>query len=52
MQKGDKKTIPGLIQESDVALYKAKSLGKNRVIGYDPTLTMPGAKLDAEHRTP
>jgi len=52
MQKGDNKTIPGLIQESDVALYRAKSLGKNQVIGYDPTLTMPGAKLDAEHRTP
>ena len=52
MQKGDKKTIPDLIQESDVALYRSKALGKNRVTGYDPTLTMPGAKLDEEHRTP
>jgi diguanylate cyclase (GGDEF)-like protein len=52
MRKGDNKTIPGLIQESDVALYQCKALGKNRVMAYDPTLTMPGAKLDAEHRKP
>ncbi len=51
MRKGDNKTIPGLIQESDVALYRSKALGKNRVTGYSPDLTMPGAKLDAEHRT-
>ncbi len=51
-RKEDNKTIPGLIQESDVALYRAKALGKNQVIGYDPTLTMPGAKLAAEHRAP
>jgi diguanylate cyclase (GGDEF)-like protein len=51
-QKGDNKTIPGLIQESDVALYRSKSLGKNRVTGYTADLTMPGAKLDAEHRKP
>jgi diguanylate cyclase (GGDEF)-like protein len=51
-QKGDGKTIPGLIQESDVALYRSKALGKNRVTGYSPDLTMPGAKLDAEHRKP
>jgi len=50
--KGESKTISELIQESDVALYRSKSLGKNRVTGYDPSLTMPGAKLDAEHRTP
>lgn len=52
MQKGDHKTIPGLIQESDVALYQSKALGKNRVTGYSVDLTMPGAKLDAEHRKP
>ncbi len=52
MRKGDNKTIPGLIQESDVALYRSKSLGKNRVTGYSPDLTMPGEKLDAEHHTP
>lgn len=51
-QKGDSKTIPGLIQESDVALYRSKALGKNRVTGYSADLTMPGAKLDAEHRKP
>ncbi len=52
MRKGDNKTIPGLIQESDVALYRSKSLGKNRVTGYSPDLTMPGEKLDAEYHTP
>jgi diguanylate cyclase (GGDEF)-like protein len=52
MRKGDTKTIPGLIQESDVALYRSKALGKNRVTGYDSTLTMPGAKMDEEHRKP
>jgi diguanylate cyclase (GGDEF)-like protein len=52
MRKGDNKTIPGLIQESDVALYRSKSLGKNRVTGYSADLTMPGAKLDADHRKP
>ena len=51
-KKGDNKTVPGLIQESDVALYRSKSLGKNRVTGYSPDLTMPGAKPDAEHRKP
>ena len=52
MRKGDNKTIPGLIQESDVALYRSKALGKNRVTGYSSDLTMPGENLDAEHRTP
>ena len=51
-QKGDNKTIPGLIQEADVAMYRSKSTGKNRVTGYTPDLTMPGANPDAELRQP
>jgi diguanylate cyclase (GGDEF)-like protein len=51
-QKDDNKTIPGLIHEADVALYKSKTTGKNRVTRYTADLTMPGAGLDAEHRKP
>jgi diguanylate cyclase (GGDEF)-like protein len=51
-RQGDGKTIFDLINESDVALYRSKAEGKNRVTGYNATLTMPGAKLDAEHHHP
>jgi diguanylate cyclase (GGDEF)-like protein len=42
MHKGDHKTIPELIQEADVALYKSKTMGKNRVTGYSAGMIMPG----------
>lgn len=48
MQKGDTETIPELIHEADVALYKSKAMGKNRVTGYSPDLTMPGANPGAQ----
>jgi len=51
-QKGDGKTIPKLIEEADVALYRSKSLGKNRVTGYTPDLTMPKTALDARPQHP
>jgi diguanylate cyclase (GGDEF)-like protein len=50
--KGDSKTIPKLINEADVALYKSKTTGKNRVTGFSADLTMPGENRDAEHRKP
>lgn len=42
MLKGSPKTIPDLIREADLALYRSKATGKNRITGYDSTLTMPG----------
>jgi len=52
MREGSPKTIPELIHESDVALYRSKAMGKNKVTVYSETLTMPGVKLDAEHNRP
>ncbi len=52
MQKGDNKTIPELIREADVALYKSKATGKNRVTGYSAGMTMPGANLGSHHHQP
>ncbi len=43
-RKRDEKTIPALIQEADVALYRSKATGKNRANGYDASMTMPGEK--------
>ena len=41
-RKGDNKTIPELIQEADVALYRSKVTGKNRVTGHSAGMIMPG----------
>lgn len=50
MRKGDKKSVTDLICEADTALYRSKTTGKNRVTGYDETMTMPGAKPEDELR--
>ena len=52
MRKGDSKTIFGLINEADLALYRSKTLGKNRVTGFSPDLTMPGSATDAHRHQP
>jgi len=51
-RKDDAKDISAVIHESDIALYHSKSMGKNRVTGYDETLTMPGEKLDRDEWKP
>jgi diguanylate cyclase (GGDEF)-like protein len=43
------KTTPELIREADIALYRSKALGKNRVTCYCDSYTMPGVMNDAEH---
>jgi diguanylate cyclase (GGDEF)-like protein len=49
MEGASIKTTPELIREADVALYRSKALGKNRVTCYCDSYTMPGVKNDAEH---
>jgi diguanylate cyclase (GGDEF)-like protein len=52
MQKDDKKTISELIRQADVALYKSKAMGKNRVTGYSADLAMPGANPGTQEQKP
>jgi two-component system cell cycle response regulator len=52
IRKGHNKSIAELIQESDVALYHAKSTGKNRVTGYSSGMTMPGPSMDEKPHKP
>jgi diguanylate cyclase (GGDEF)-like protein len=48
MERERTKTISELIHESDIALYRSKSLGKNQVTCYRQSLTMPGYQQDDE----
>lgn len=49
MAQGNAKTISELIHESDVALYRSKALGKNRVTCYCESFTMPGYQPSPDH---
>jgi diguanylate cyclase (GGDEF)-like protein len=51
-RNGDGKVISQLIYEADVALYRSKTLGKNRVTGYSSDLTMPGVGPSSGHNPP
>ncbi|HXY62584.1 MAG TPA: sensor domain-containing diguanylate cyclase [Nitrospirota bacterium] len=46
------KPVSELIHEADIALYRSKSLGKNRVTCYCDTLTMPGLRADQSSAGP
>ena len=46
------KPVSELIHEADIALYRSKSLGKNRVTCYCETLTMPGMRADQSSAGP
>jgi diguanylate cyclase (GGDEF)-like protein len=48
MEGGRMKSAPELIHEADMALYRSKALGKNRVTCFCESFSMPGVKADAE----
>ncbi len=52
MEVDSMKPVSELIHEADIALYRSKSLGKNRVTCYCDTLTMPGIRSDQSSNGP
>jgi diguanylate cyclase (GGDEF)-like protein len=42
MSQGSGKTVPELVNEADIALYRSKATGKNRVTSYSESCSMPG----------
>lgn len=52
MEPDSTKTISELIHEADVALYRSKAVGKNKVTCYSDSISMPGYQPDSGHGTP
>jgi diguanylate cyclase (GGDEF)-like protein len=48
MEESGMKTTPELIHEADVALYRSKAVGKNKVTCFSESFSMPGMKSDGE----
>ncbi len=42
MSEGSSKTVPELMNEADIALYRSKAMGKNKVTSFKDSCTMPG----------
>ncbi len=42
MSQGSRKTVPELMNEADIALYRSKAMGKNRVTSFKDSYTIPG----------
>jgi diguanylate cyclase (GGDEF)-like protein len=52
MEGGSAKTIQALMHEADVALYRSKAIGKNRVTYFSESLSMPGVRQETNPGTP
>ena len=50
--RGTEKAVSELINEADIALYRAKANGKNRVDCFSETYTMPGAPSERKPSIP
>jgi diguanylate cyclase (GGDEF)-like protein len=46
VSQGGGKTIPEIMNEADIALYRSKATGKNRVTSYGESCAMPGPAPD------
>jgi len=52
MEAESTKTIYALMHEADIALYRSKATGKNRVTYFSESLSMPGVRQETNPGTP